>query len=257
MSVVSVYGNSWAIKPDFSGSPNRVLDSAQALPVPASSHWTKIWGELYKSAVFSTKLKGCALSNTAPLSFCFESETLPKVRTDTETSPTTKYLSVIESAFGTSASELSKILRVTRPMIYHYRRGMEPNPENFGRLKLIGSLVTEVGAGIRKSLQNVLKWEQPEGRSLMDMLSDPNMDVPVIRTVLRRISDDIVRRQNLAMLISNDKTEMKIIMESRHKDGKPIYVSDLQVDGQLIQIRPDGTRVPGRMVNRKFVPNGE
>jgi hypothetical protein len=36
--------------------------------------------------------------------------------------------------------------------------------------------------------------------------------------------------------------------------AQPLYTSDPQHPGLIVEVRPDGTRVPGRLVGRRFVP---
>lgn len=164
----------------------------------------------------------------------------------------------IERAFGRSASELARILRVSRPMIYHYRQGMQPSVENFRRLRLIASLADYVSTETEFSLGPVLKSPQPEGQSLLDLLSAETPDVPLIRRILLRTSEDQQRRQQLAATLGyatpHDRQD---IMRARHSAGKPIYVSDPALPGKIIQVRSDHSRVRGRMVNRVFVPDEE
>jgi hypothetical protein len=199
-----------------------------------------------------------AFWQTVPMSFAVVCETLPIVAlsgSSTENpSDTTFYLSAIETAFGDSASDLAKMLRVSRPMIYHYRGGMEPSLENYRRIKLIGTLAGEQTDLTAPLLRDALKLPQPEGRSLLELLSEENLDVPVVRRILRRTSEDLARRHRLAAALANTD-DRGDIMRDRHAAGKPIYISDPDAPGKIIQIRPDKSRVRGRMVNRKFIPD--
>jgi transcriptional regulator with XRE-family HTH domain len=164
----------------------------------------------------------------------------------------------IERAFGDSATELAKILRVSRPMIYHYRRGMRPSVENFRRLKLLADFADYVSTEAGVSLGPVLKAPQPEGQSLLELLSAEIPDVALIKRILPRASADLQKRQRLATALGNATPhDRQDIMRDRHMSGKPVYVTDPDVPGRIVQIQPDQSRVRGRMVNRVFVPDEE
>lgn len=167
-------------------------------------------------------------------------------------------LQKIERTFGDSASDLAKMLRVSRPMIYHYREGMEPAVENFRRIKLIADLADHVVGQTDLSLEPVLKLGQPEGITLLALLSEEKPDIPRLRRMLLRAGSDLEKRRRLATSLAyatpHDRQD---IMRARHASGKPIYVTDRDVPERIVQIRPDQTRIRGRMVNRVFVPDEE
>jgi hypothetical protein len=164
----------------------------------------------------------------------------------------------IESVFGTSASILSKILRVSRPMIYHYRDGMIPSVDNLRRLKLIADLANSTPIQSDFSFVPVLKSSLPEGKTLLKLLSERNPDVSLLRRIMARNAADIQKRQNMAEAIAYATPyERKDILRERHAAGRPVYITDPALPGKIIQIRPDKSRIPGRMVNRVFVPEEE
>lgn len=41
-----------------------------------------------------------------------------------------------------------------------------------------------------------------------------------------------------------------------HASGGPVYTADPRYPGRLVEVRPDGTRVPGRLQDRRFIPDG-
>jgi hypothetical protein len=253
-----VRSNAWIERPDLTG-PRPWQEPSPAWLTPAASpDWSKTWSEVFRTTLFWEEPRNIAFWQTVPMSFAVVCETLPIVAlsgSSTENpSDTTFYLSAIETAFGDSASDLAKMLRVSRPMIYHYRGGMEPSLENYRRIKLIGTLAGEQTDLTAPLLRDALKLPQPEGRSLLELLSEENLDVPVVRRILRRTSEDLARRHRLAAALANTD-DRGDIMRDRHAAGKPIYISDPDAPGKIIQIRPDKSRVRGRMVNRKFIPD--
>ena len=68
---------------------------------------------------------------------------------------------------------------------------------------------------------------------------------------------DWALRRNLADELSREETieERLDIVRERHASGKLVYVGDPHNPGMLIQMLPDGRRIRGQMVNRKFVPD--
>jgi hypothetical protein len=172
---------------------------------------------------------------------------------------TDRMLNVIEGVFGNSASDLAKILRVSRPMVYHYREGMEPSLENKRRIETLAGLADELSGLVSCPLSGLLEVKQPEGRTLLDYLSDEELDVPVLRRVLERNINtaDQALRNNLAISLTRGQTSeaRSDILRERLGAGKPVYVGDPDAPGTLIQILPDGRRIRGRMVKRQFVPD--
>lgn len=250
--------NSWIERPDFTG-PRLPKEPSLAFSTVASPDWSHTWGEFYRATLFWEEPRNITFWQTVPMSFEVISEALPMASLGSPAENPTDthfYLSAIETVFGDSASDLSKMLRVSRPMIYHYRGGMEPSLENYRRLKLIGTLASEHQDAIAPLLREALKLPQPEGKSLLEFLSDESLDVPVLRRILHRTSEDLARRHRLAAALANTD-DRNDIMRERHATGKPIYISDPDAPGKLIQIRPDQSRVRGRMVNRKFIPDEE
>jgi hypothetical protein len=125
-------------------------------------------------------------------------------------------------------------------------------------MTLIKNVAREVAGVHRISLAGVLKAPQPEGKSLLALLSDKNPNVPLLRRVLLRASTDVAKRKRVAESIAYATThDRQDIMRERHARGLPVYVSDHEIPGRIIQVRPDKSRVRGRMVNRVFIADEE
>lgn len=251
--------NAWIECPDLTGPRPLSARAAPCVASVASADWSQTWSELFRSTLFWEEPKNITFWQTLPVSFAVVSEALPIASGTDNPSDVRSYLLAIETVFSDSASDLARILRVSRPMIYHYRGGMEPTLENYRRIKLIGTLAAEHGSDMAPLLGNALKLPQPEGKSLLDFLSEESLDVPALRRILHRTSEDLARRHRLAASLANKdgKDDRGDIMRDRHAAGKPIYISDPDAAGRVIQIRPDKSRVRGRMVNRKFIPDEE
>jgi predicted transcriptional regulator len=172
---------------------------------------------------------------------------------------TKSMLKTIEDVFGPSASNMARILNVSRPMVYHYRDGMEPDVENKRRLQTISEVASEFRSFLTEPLTGVLKVEQPEGRTLLDVLSEEHLDLPAVRRLIQRnvkAADEALRHRFAEVMMKGQTAHERLdIVRERHKAGKPVVVGDPQSPGKVIQILPNGRRVRGRMVKRRFVPD--
>lgn len=230
-------------------------------PKGRGKFWDVLWEEMAKALgiVFRrNERREFEVSSPLPkLSYSFE--VLSPERKIT--SPVSTLLNAVEKLFGDSPTDLAKMLRVTRQTVYLYRdpeSSQEPSPENRRRLEALATLVTEAGMPLDLSLREALKAPQPEGRTLLDCLSDEVLDISALRLMLRRASDRLLRDRLANALARNESVaERGDIMRARHAEGKPITIGDPKTPGKLIRIYPDGRRVRGRMVKRQFVPDEE
>lgn len=222
----------------------------------STTTWT-VWNSLWAD-VLRTQGVHEFPQTTTTVAICFVVDALPIAEMHLE-SNTTKMLAVIESLFGNSASDMAKILRVSRPMIYHYREGMEPSGENRRRLQVLAALASDWDSLVKQPLRGLLKVKQPEGRSLLDFLSDEDLDVSALRRVLQRniaaADQDVRNKLAIALTVEESAEARGDILRERHAAGKPVYVGDPDAPGKLIQVLPGGRRVRGRMVQRQFVPD--
>ena len=217
--------------------------------------WQNIWSE----AVRTHALRELPQS-TGSWIVCITFEAVPLSAAHTGTT-TRESLATIEVAFGRSATYLARMLRVSRPMIYHYRKGKEPSTENKRRLQSLAEFTKDWVSQIDRSFEVDLKTVQPEGRSLLDLLSATDLDFVALRRVINRClegrrRDRALRRQLADELRQEESIEARRdIVRERHISGKPVYVGDPEHAGKLIQMLPGGRRIRGRMVNREFVPD--
>jgi len=224
-------------------------------PEEGKQCWASLWHEAIRTQAFVIRSQ-----SSAPLQMSFSIEGLTVGATKLN-SNTGVMLCAIEKLFGDSVTDLAKMLRVSRPMIYHYRKGIEPSMENRRRLQTLASLAGDYALVVTQPLKSSLKTVQPEGRTLLDFLSDENLNIEALGLILRRMvtSSDAFLRNRLAHELARHESEeeKKDVLRSRHAEGLPIYVGDPEAPGTLIQIRPDGQRIRGRMIDRKFVPDEE
>jgi hypothetical protein len=236
-----------AISSDFFVAPKETYSE------PTS--WSRIWNEVSRTQTIKELYKNSSL---VTVSFGVQSLPVPETQTGSTTSA---LLSPIEKLFGNSATDLARILRVSRQMIYHYRQGMEPSVDNKRRLQVLSALANDFGSSVKQSLKSELKKEQFEGRRLLDILSDEELNIVILRQIISRlvgVTDKNLREKLAKLLSENESIEArKDISLKKHSEGKVIYVGDPESPGKLIQIDPNGNRIRGQMVRRTFVPDNE
>ena len=218
--------------------------------------WNCLWNETFRTQAFQRQQQNS--TTVVVVHVIGESYPIAGIKI---TSSTVIMLNSLEKLFGESATDLAKMLRVSRPMVYLYRKGNEPSLENKRRLQSLASLANDWNSVVARPLKGVLKIKQPEGRALLDFLSDEDLNVTALRQILHRIviDSDLMLRTRLANALARgeSKEERGDLLRERHAEGKPVYIGHPQIPGKLIRISPDGKRVSGRMINRQFVPDEE
>ena len=73
---------------------------------------------------------------------------------------------------------------------------------------------------------------------------------------LDRAFADATKREDILALLDKiaRSSDRAVIAEKLQVRGKPVYVTDPAYPGMLVKVDPDGTRTPGRLENRKFIP---
>ncbi len=241
--------------PDQSGARLAWTSRDEGVSSEHRTDWRDIWSE-----VLRTRAVKDLPQSTGSWLVCITFEAIP-VSASYFGTTTKELLTTIEVAFGRSATNLARILRVSRPMIYHYRKGMEPTAENKRRLQALADFTTDWTSLIDQSFEVELKTVQPDGRSLLDLLSATELDFVALRRAIHRSLEgrrrDRALRRQLAHELTRDETieARRDIVRERHVSGKAVYVGDPDSPGKLIQMLPDGRRVRGQMANREFVPD--
>jgi transcriptional regulator with XRE-family HTH domain len=227
---------------------------------PLSESWLLLWEEQHRMQPI---MEASRFSPTATFEGVIELPyellwSIPSPRTIPED------LKLIEQALGVTVKEVAQVLRVSRPMIYHWRAGMEPFPENRARIDAVARLAVDWTHLDQTPIGQRLHSKQAEGSTLMDLLSSQVLDVPAIRMVMKRLvgtqkvggSEIAVREALLRSIAEGEAASTRSdIVQERKAAGKPSYIGDAKNMGKLIEIQPDGTRRSGRMVKRKFVPD--
>ncbi len=243
-------------------SKRRSLGPSFALPSSdiGNNPWLLLWKESYRiQPIVETPRLSPTATFSGETKFPFE---LIWNTPDSRTIP--ENLKLIEQALGVTVKELAHILRVSRPMIYHWRDGaMEPSPKNRARIEAIARIAIDWNDLEQKPIGQRLHFDQVEGNTLMSLLYSDALDVPAIRAVMGRLvsiqkASDVevaTRKALLHSIVEGESSEERMdIIRERQSAGKPSYIGDACHSGKLFEIQPDGTRRPGRIVDRKFVP---
>lgn len=237
---------------------DEIRDSTGARPLPNIAIDRSVWGELWAELLKTTAFQGGLFSSTT-ITKSMAAEAMPVWSIEMGRS-TAEMVRDLQSFFGINVKETADILNVSRPMVYHYQKGMEPAPENRRRLALLTSFVDEWQSFDVSLVRSYLKVRQPEGKTLLDYLNEKEVDVVAVREIMRRATaPDRRMRETLAknILAGESLQQRRDIAEERHAAGKPVYVADPSAPHRIVQVLPDGTRIRGSMINRKFVPDGE
>jgi hypothetical protein len=74
--------------------------------------------------------------------------------------------------------------------------------------------------------------------------------------ILTPLYPSAVRRQEVHDLLDRIATtaDREPTRTALQASGKPLYATDPEYPGMIVQVLPDGTRTPGRLEGRRFVP---
>ena len=74
--------------------------------------------------------------------------------------------------------------------------------------------------------------------------------------ILTPLYPSAARRQEVHDLLARiaSSTDREPIKAALRDSGAPLYATDPEHPGMIVQVLPDGTRTPGRLEGRRFVP---
>ena len=74
--------------------------------------------------------------------------------------------------------------------------------------------------------------------------------------VLMPLYPSVARRQEVHDLLTRiaASTDREPTKKALRESGAPLYATDSEHPGMIVQVLPDGTRTPGRLEGRRFVP---
>ena len=104
------------------------------------------------------------------------------------TLPVADQVRELQAALSLNKSELARILRVSRPTVYDWLDGGEPNAGNVARIRTLLQLVGEAGVTGGNPLfpQFVRFALEPGGRPLLEVLGDEVIDEAAVRSAVGR-----------------------------------------------------------------------
>jgi transcriptional regulator with XRE-family HTH domain len=126
---------------------------------------------------------------------------------DISSLPVARQVRELRAALSVNKSELARILRVTRPTVYDWLDGGEPNADNVARIGQLLRLVLQARVSSRSPLlpRFVRSPLDPGSQALLDLLDEETIAESAIGDVIRRAKGlgdamDTRRRQREARL---------------------------------------------------------
>ena len=133
---------------------------------------------------------------------------------DASTLPVARQVRELQAALSLNKSELARILRVTRPTVYDWLDGGEPNADNVARIGQLLRLVSQGRVSSRNPLfpRFVRSPLDAGGAALLDLLGEETIGEPAVRDAIQRAKGlgdalDTRRRQREARLRAADFEE--------------------------------------------------
>ena len=107
------------------------------------------------------------------------------------TLPIARQVRELQAALSVNKSELARILRVSRPTVYDWLDGGEPNVDNRSRIRTLVGLVAACRVSANKPLfpRFVRSAVEPGDRSLLELLAAEMIDEVAAKSVIRRAKE--------------------------------------------------------------------
>ena len=104
------------------------------------------------------------------------------------TLPVARQVRELQAALSVNKSELARILRVTRPTVYDWLDGGEPNTDNVARIRALLQLFSEARISASDPLfpRFVRSSLEPGGRSLLDALCEETIVEATVKNAIHR-----------------------------------------------------------------------
>jgi len=104
------------------------------------------------------------------------------------TLPVADQVRELQTALSVNKSELARILRVSRPTVYDWLDGGQPNPGNVSRIRTLRRMLRESRVTPANPLfpRFVRFALEPGGRALLDGLVEETIDEAAVRSALGR-----------------------------------------------------------------------
>ena len=108
-----------------------------------------------------------------------------------ESIPVVDQVKELRAALSLNKSQLARIVRVTRPTIYEWYKGKEPNPTNSERIRVLLRVLERnaVSGAMPLNARFIRQPMGPAEPSLLDLLSEHRLDQECVARALKRARD--------------------------------------------------------------------
>ena len=124
--------------------------------------------------------------------------------------------------------------------------------------ELFSAARREAGATERSITAQVEHWANI-GRSVETALSHTELlNLKAIGEIFAPVTPSPVRRKRIQAILEHvvEGTDRRKVTAAIRRAGQPVYSADPDHPGRLIRTEPGGRRQSGRLVGRRFVPDG-
>ena len=107
---------------------------------------------------------------------------------DIFTLPVARQVRELQAALSVNKSELARILRVTRPTVYDWLDGGEPNADNVARIRTLVRLFSEARVSANNPLlpRFVRSPLEPGDQALVDLLCEETITEAIVKKLIHR-----------------------------------------------------------------------
>ena len=103
-------------------------------------------------------------------------------------SPVADQLRELQAALSVNKCQLARILRVTRPTVYDWLAGDEPNREHLARIRILLRCVTDASvSGARPLNARFLRQPGKDATTLVDLLQQLRIDEDALGEEIQRV----------------------------------------------------------------------
>ncbi len=104
------------------------------------------------------------------------------------TLPVADQVRELKAALSANKSELARMLRVSRPTVYDWLGGGQPNVDNVARIRMLLRLLSEARVSASNPLlpRSVRSPIEPEGQLLLDLLCGETIDETAVKHAIQR-----------------------------------------------------------------------
>lgn len=169
----------------------------------------------------------------------------------------------IQQSFALNVTQAAAVLDVERRSIYHWmkRDDVKLQERTETRVKEIYKLA-QAWAGMGGVEHNGKLSHIFDGLSMIDLLSSKSLDIPTIHRIMKALVESKPNRdagrtaakQALKHVLQELAMPNALVKVFTPAQGQVAYGTDPEYPGMIVQLHPDGRRIPGRLKDGKFCP---